>query len=225
MSRSPIIEHIIRSEVSWRHHSQSAGPKPSVDIQRLEPCSITAFNFGITQATGSVNILNIAGLHEAFDEVLFPPGFETDHVHAHFSAVIAAGEPIPTGVSQGSFVAGPRDPIAFTSKCKMAGFLFPIGTQSGFGQAHSPITSWVHFVAQLISGIGGRGPKSSPIDDGIAIRGLVSVVVLPVLSACILPISVVANISVVVVVSSVSVVLPALPIIKSIISLSRNQGC
>ena len=103
-------------------------------------------------------------------------------------------------------------------------FLFPIGTQSGFGQAHSPITSWVHFVAQLISGIGGRGPKSAPIDDGIAIRGLVSVVVLPVLSACILPISVVANISVVVV-SSVSVVLPVLPIIKSIISLSRNQGC
>ena len=106
--------------------------------------------------------------------------------------------------------------------------MFPIGAQSGFGQAHSPITSWVHFVAQLISGIGGRGPKSSPIDDGIAIRGLVSVV-LPVLSACISPISVVANISVVVV-SSVSVVLPVLPtvlpIIKSIIiSLSRNQGC
>ena len=100
-------------------------------------------------------------------------------------------------------------------------FLFPIGTQSGFGQAHSPITSWVHFVAQLISGIGGRGPKSAPIDDGIAIRGLVSVV-LPVVSACILPISV-ANISVVV--SSVSVVLPVLSVIKPIISLSWNQGC
>jgi len=75
LSRSPIIEHIIRSEVSRRHHSQSTGPKPSVDIQRLEPCSITAFNFGITQATGSVNSINIAGLHEAFDEVLFPQCF------------------------------------------------------------------------------------------------------------------------------------------------------
>ena len=95
-------------------------------------------------------------------------------------------------------------------------FLFPIGAQSGFGQAHSPITSWVHFISKPIPGIGGRGPESAPIDDGIAIRGLVSVV-LPVVSACILPISV-ANISVVV--SSVSVVLPVLSVIKPIISLS-----
>ena len=113
--------HIIRSEVSRRHHSQSTGPKPSVDIQRLEPCSITAFNFGITQSTGGVNILNIAGLHEAFDEVLFSSCFETDHVHAHFSAVITAGEPIPSGVSKSCFVTGPRDPIAFAAKCKMTG--------------------------------------------------------------------------------------------------------
>ena len=113
--------HIIRSEVSRRHHSQSTGPKPSVDIQRLEPCSITAFNFGITQSTGGVNILNIAGLHEAFDEVLFSSRFETDHVHAHFSAVITAGEPIPSGVSKSCFVTGPRDPIAFAAKCKMTG--------------------------------------------------------------------------------------------------------
>ena len=110
--------------------------------------------------------------------------------------------------------------------------MFPIGTQSGFGQAHSSITSWVHFVAQLISGIGGRGPESAPIDDGIAIRGLVSVVVLSgvLSSACVLPISVVVgNISVVV--SSISVVLPVLPVLSIIIikpiiiSLSRNQGC
>ena len=113
--------HIIRSEVSRRHHSQSTGPKPSVDIQRLEPCSITAFNFGITQSTGGVYILNIAGLHEAFDEVLFSSCFETDHVHAHFSAVITAGEPIPSGVSKSCFVTGPRDPIAFSAKCKMTG--------------------------------------------------------------------------------------------------------
>ena len=93
--------------------------------------------------------------------------------------------------------------------------MFPIGAQSGFGQAHSPITSWVHFISKPIPGIGGRGPESAPIDDGIAIRGLVSVV-LPVVSACILPISV-ANISVV---SSVSVVLPVLSVIKPIISLS-----
>ena len=94
-------------------------------------------------------------------------------------------------------------------------FLFPIGAQSGFGQAHSPITSWVHLIPKLIPGIGGCGSESAPIDDGIAIRGLVSVV-LSVVSACILPISV-ANISVV---SSVSVVLPVLSVIKPIISLS-----
>ena len=108
--------------------------------------------------------------------------------------------------------------------------MFPIGTQSGFGQAHSSITSRVYFVAQSIPGIGGRGPESAPIDDGIAIRGLVSVVVLSgvLTSACILPISVVVGNISVVVVSSISVVLPVLSIIISkpiIISLSRNQGC
>ena len=111
--------HIVGSEVSWRHHSEGTCPKPSIDVQGLEPGGITAFNFSITQPSSSVDIVNITGFHQAFDEVLFLSWFKAHHVHAHFSAVVSASEPVPTGISQSVFITSPRDPVTFATKSEM----------------------------------------------------------------------------------------------------------
>ena len=111
--------HIVGSEVSWRHHSEGTCPKPSIDVQGLEPGGITAFNFSITQPSSTVYIVNITGLHQTFNEVLFSSGLEAHHVHAHFSAVISASKPIPTSISQSCFITSPGDPVTFATKGKM----------------------------------------------------------------------------------------------------------
>jgi hypothetical protein len=42
------------------------------------------------------------------------------HVHAHLSAVVSAGEPVPSGVPQDQLIAGPRHPVALLVKVKMS---------------------------------------------------------------------------------------------------------
>lgn len=107
LTRTPIVEHIVRPQISGRHHSKCTSPEPTIDVQRLEPGGVTTFDLLVAKTTSIVNIFNIGSFHESFDKVLFSLGFEADHVHAHFAAIVSSGEPIPTSVSQIGFVTGP----------------------------------------------------------------------------------------------------------------------
>lgn len=68
-----------------------------------------------------MNVLHSGRPHEAFEEVLLLLALEANHVHAHLAAVVPAGEPVPAGVPQVAFIAGPGDPVGFASKVEVAG--------------------------------------------------------------------------------------------------------
>ena len=72
---------------------------------------LAAFDLLIAESSGSVNVPDAGSPHQADDELLLGLRLQADHVHAHLSAVVAAGEPVPTGVPQDQLVAGPGDPV------------------------------------------------------------------------------------------------------------------
>jgi hypothetical protein len=113
-------DSIVGNKVSRGHHLQSAGPEPSVDTKWFEVSGITTFDLLVTQTSGSVNVLDIGASHQSGDEILLSPGLQADHVHAHLSAVVTSGEPVPAGISQSRFIACPRGPVTFGVKVEMA---------------------------------------------------------------------------------------------------------
>lgn len=107
-------------EVGGWHHLECAGPEPSIDVDGLEVSGLAAFDLLITESSGSVDVLDAGGPHQADDEFLLGLGLQADHVHAHLSAVVAAGEPVPTGVPQDQLVAGPGDPVTLLVVIKVS---------------------------------------------------------------------------------------------------------
>ena len=89
-------------------------------MKGLESGLVASLDLGVAKTAGSVNVLDVARLHEASDEGLLVRGLEGDHVHAHLAAVVAAGKPVPAGVPQDGLVRGPADPIALASEVEVA---------------------------------------------------------------------------------------------------------
>ena len=116
--------HTVWSEICGWHHSQCACPEPTINVEGFEPISITTFNFSVTKSTSIMNISDVWWFHETFNEVLFSFALKTDHVHAHFTAIISASEPIPTSVSESGFITCPWNPVTFASKSKVASCKF-----------------------------------------------------------------------------------------------------
>ena len=111
---------IVRNKVGGWHHLQGAGPEPTVDVDGLKVGSLTTFNLLVTQTTGCVDILDTGSPHESDNKVFFCLALQTDHVHAHLSAVVAASEPVPPGVPQDGFITGPGHPVALGIKVKVS---------------------------------------------------------------------------------------------------------
>lgn len=100
-----------RNLVRGGHHLEGGRPEPAVDLDGLEPGLIAALDLAVAQASGGVHVRDAAGFHEVVDEVLLLLGLQADHVHAHFPAVVAAGEPVPPGVPQERIAAGKGYPV------------------------------------------------------------------------------------------------------------------
>lgn len=166
-------------------------------MKRLKAGLIASFNFPVAETPSCVDIFDVAGLHQVVDKVLFGLGFEAYHVHAHLSAVVATGKPIPTCIAKGGLTACPRDPVTLSSKVEVTGLLFAYRAQLCHGQTYGAIASWVNFMSTRVSCIGSR--CTEVVGSWTTIIVVVVVVeLLAIISIVVVRLSVVAGSSVVV---------------------------
>jgi hypothetical protein len=159
-SAAPVVVESVGNLVSWRHHLDGGSPEPTVDLQGLEAGLITAFDFLVAEPSGSVNVLDAAGPHELVDKVLLGLGLEAHHVHAHLTAIVPAGEPVPPGVPQSRLTAGPRHPVALSSEGKVTRLALPGSALLGVWKADSAVATRVDLAASRISGVGRSGSEA-----------------------------------------------------------------
>ena len=91
------------------HRTRACGTRPmdSMDLCFRKTLSDNSTHAEIRHFKQDAALLKLVGHVLTFNEVLFSLALKTDHVHAHFTAIISASEPIPTSVSESGFITCP----------------------------------------------------------------------------------------------------------------------